>query len=68
MQNYLCQLWLRKKRFWNYLLKNQKGETNVIAIILIIVIVLGLVVIFRDRITALIGSLFDQVDSKSNML
>ena len=61
MNEWLFRLWFD---FW----KNEKGETNIVAIILIIVIVIGLVIIFRDRITTLIGSIFDQIDSQMNGL
>lgn len=42
--------------------EEEQGETNIIAIILLILVVVGLVVIFRDKITELINSLFGKVD------
>lgn len=44
------------------LLKDKKGETNIVSIIFIIIIVIGLAIIFRDRLTDLINSLFDQIE------
>ena len=37
-------------------LKDERGEVNLIAILLIIVVVVGLVIIFRDSITTLINT------------
>lgn len=44
------------------LMKEEKGETNIVSIIFIIIIVIGLAIIFRDRLTELINSLFDQIE------
>ena len=42
--------------------EEEQGETNIIAIILLILVVVGLVVIFRDKISELINNLFGKVD------
>lgn len=53
-----------KKQFLRLPLYDERGDTNIVAIILIIVIVIGLVIIFRDRIEQIISSVFDNIDSK----
>lgn len=49
------------------LLKNERGDTNIIAIILILAIVIALAIIFRNQLTALFNkiwnSLFANVDN-----
>ena len=48
-------------------LKDERGETNIIAIIIILAIVIALAIIFRNQIAALFNkiwsSLFDNVDN-----
>lgn len=48
------------------MLKNERGEANIIAIILILAIVIALAIIFRTQLTGLFnkiwGSLFSNVD------
>jgi len=41
---------------------------GVVEIILILVIVIGLVIIFKDRMTALVNSIFSSITSKSNTI
>lgn len=47
-------------------LKNERGEANIISIILILVIVITLAIVFRDSLTSLFNkiwnSLFNKVD------
>lgn len=49
------------------LVKNENGETNIIAIILILAIVIALAIIFKSQLSSLFNkiwsSLFDNVDS-----
>lgn len=49
------------------LVKNEDGETNIIAIILILAIVIALAIIFKSQLSSLFNkiwsSLFDNVDS-----
>ncbi len=51
------------KKLWN----DESGETNIIAIILILAIVIALAIIFRNQLTALFNkiwsSLFSNVDN-----
>ena len=43
------------------LLKNEKGETNLVAIILILAVVIALVVVFKDTITGILGKIWDSI-------
>lgn len=42
-------------------MKNEEGETNLVAILLIIVVTVALVAIFKDRITDLVNGIFDKI-------
>lgn len=44
------------------MLRDERGEVNLIAILLIIVVVVGLVIIFRDNIEGLIDSIFNNIN------
>ncbi len=58
---------LQAKENVSKLLKNERGEANIIAIILILAIVIALAIIFRNQLTALFNkiwnSLFSDVDN-----
>lgn len=41
------------KKLW----KEERGEANIIALILILVIVIGLVILFKDAISSLVGDI-----------
>lgn len=41
------------------LMRNEKGDTNIIAIILILAIVIALAVIFKDKLTDLFNKIWD---------
>lgn len=41
----------------------ERGEVNLVSILLIIVVTVGLVIIFRDRLSDLVGSIFDKIGS-----
>lgn len=43
------------------LLKNEKGETNLVAIILILAVVIALVVIFRGEIEKILDKIWDAI-------
>ena len=45
------------------LIRDDRGETNIIAIVLIIIVVIAVAAIFREKIFDLIGRLFTKVDS-----
>ncbi len=43
---------------------SERGDSNIVAIVLIIVVVIALVAIFRTRLTAILGNVFDQIDAQ----
>lgn len=45
--------------------KKEDGEVNIIAIVVLIGIAILLALIFKDRISALINSLFDTIDQNA---
>ena len=55
-------MWLKKEiiAFWN----DEEGGT-VIEIVLILVVVIGLVLIFKSQINTLLNNIFKQINSKS---
>ena len=55
-------MWLKKEiiAFWN----DEEGVT-VIEIVLILVVVIGLVLIFKSQINKLLNNIFKQINSKS---
>ena len=55
-------MWLKKEiiAFWN----DEEGVT-VIEIVLILVVVIGLVLIFKSQINTLLNNIFKQLNSKS---
>ena len=48
------------------LLKNEKGETNLIAIILILAIVIVLVVLFKDKLTTIFNDIWGSIGGDVN--
>ena len=55
-------MWLKKEiiAFWN----DEEGVTG-IEIVLILVVVIGLVLIFKSQINTLLNNIFKQINSKS---
>jgi flagellin-like protein len=56
---------LNSKNKLTGLLRDEKGEVNVIAIVLLIVVAVVLIVLFQSQITGLLGGLFNTVSSKA---
>ena len=56
------KLYVSTRNWIKSFFEEERGETNIIAIILLILVVVGLVVIFRTQITNLINSLFGKVN------
>ncbi len=56
------KLYVATRNWIKSFFEEEQGETNIIAIILLILVVVGLVVIFRTQITNLINSLFGKVN------
>lgn len=59
--------WILKKTKINMFIKDTKGM-GTIEVILIIVVLIGLVLIFKDQITSIVESLFSKVASNANKL
>lgn len=49
------------KKFADKFLKEENGEANLIAIILVIIVVIALVGIFRTQLTDIVNGLFQQI-------
>jgi len=61
----LKQWWIDKcvgaKLALDSMLQDERGEVNIIAIILIVIVVIALVVIFRDAIKEVVTGLIDRI-------
>lgn len=53
--------YLKMKNGINDFLKEERGETNIIAIILLIIVVIALIAIFRAQLIEIINGLFQQI-------
>ncbi|MCI7062109.1 MAG: flagellin-like protein [Lachnospiraceae bacterium] len=64
--NMVLKVQKAKRRFKEFVC-NEEGDTNIIAIVLILVVVIALAVIFRDNIKKLVDSIWKKVfaDSKT---
>ena len=54
----------RIRMFWNTL-KNDEG-TGVVEVILILVVLIGLVIIFKSQLTDIVNSIFKKIVSESS--
>ena len=72
MNDTLLKLWIgaqiRVRNFWDDLKSEEDGAVEIIAMALIIVVVIALVVIFKDRLKAIIESVFTQTDTAVDTL
>lgn len=66
MMNVLMSMLFTAQYKVGRLFKKEDGEVNIIAIIVLIGIAILLALIFKDRITQLIHSLFDTIDESAN--
>ena len=61
--------WLRvnMKRIWNRIKECLKDESGigVVEIILILVVLIGLVIIFKSQLTSLVQTIFEKITSES---
>ncbi len=57
-------MWIVKERF-NKLVRDEKGEVNVVAIVVLIGIAIALAVIFRKAISQLLTDLLDAIRGKA---
>lgn len=60
-QNFLIAKYVEAKMKMDSFLKNEKGEANIIAVILILAIVIALVVIFRKSITKMVNQIWKEI-------
>ena len=62
MNDALLKLWIgaqiRVRNFWEDLKSEEKGAVEIITMLLIVVVVIALVALFRDKIKALIDTVF----------
>ena len=66
MNEALLKAWIgaqiRLRHFWEDLKSEENGAVEIIAMILIIVVVIAMVTIFKDRIKTIIENVFGQAD------
>lgn len=62
-QNFLIAKYVEAKMKMDSFLKNEKGEANIIAVILVLAIVIGLVVIFRKNITNMVDGIWQNIST-----
>ena len=66
MNDALLKAWIgaqiRLRNFWEDLKSEENGAVEIIAMILIIVVVIAMVTIFKDRIKTIIENVFGQAD------
>ena len=66
MNEALLKAWIgaqiRLRNFWEDLKSEENGAVEIIAMILIIVVVIAMVTIFKDRIKTVIENVFGQAD------
>ena len=66
MNEALLKAWIRAqirlRNFWEDLKSEENGAVEIIAMILIIVVVIAMVTIFKDRIETIIENVFGQAD------
>lgn len=65
MMNMLMGMVLKAQSKVERFFKKEDGEVNIIAIVVLIGIAILLALIFKDRIAALINSLFDTIDQNA---
>lgn len=63
LQNFLIAKYVAAKMKAEGFLKSEKGEANIVAVILVLAIVIGLVVIFRKNIASLVDKIWSNIAS-----
>ena len=56
---------MRIRAFWRDIWQDEDGM-GVVEVILIIVVLIGLVIIFKDRITEVVNDIFEKIVSQSS--
>lgn len=65
MMNMITGMIIKAQLMVENFFKKEDGEVNIIAIVVLIGIAILLALIFKDRIAALINSLFDTIDQNA---
>lgn len=65
MMNIITGMILKAQLKAENFFKKENGEVNIIAIVILIGIAIMLALIFKERISTLIGSLFDTIDTNA---
>lgn len=65
MMNMITGMIIKAQLMVENFFKKEDGEVNIIAIVVLIGIAILLALIFKDRISALINSLFDTIDQNA---
>ena len=72
MNDALLKLWIgaqiRVRNFWEDLKSEEKGAVEIITMLLIVVVVIALVALFRDKIKALIDTVFGNTTNQLDNL
>lgn len=58
---------MRMKTFWRNFWQDESGM-GVVEVILIIVVLIGLVIIFKERITGVVNDIFEKIVSQSSSI
>ncbi len=65
MQNFMiAKGWIQAK--FNQFLRDEKGEVNIVAMVILIGIAVVLAIIFKDAISGLINTLLNQIQGNAN--
>lgn len=62
-EKFLIEKYVETKMKIEEFMKNEKGEANLIAVILILAIVVVLVIVFKDQITDMVNRIFDKANA-----
>ena len=61
-----CSILRMKYKLWDRYLGNNNSGMGVVEVILIIVVLVGLVLIFKTKLTSVVNSIFNTINSMSN--
>lgn len=56
----MVKYWRAKEAFKSFL-EEERGDSHIIAVILVLVVVVGLAVLFKDQITALVTNMWKKI-------
>lgn len=56
----LIDLKLRSRNLWQRLLRDEKGDTNFVAIIVLVVVIIAVAGVFKEQLTGAINDVFDK--------